>query len=137
MKQVLGKIFGRYLPLALAFVSVPLLLWITWVQTLGFELVGVVDFLMVFLVSIFLGIITIRFARRKQHGRLKDLKGMLIGDTVCLILCLILCYMAGNVAFYYLALFGTGFCLGNLWYYFFWEWSEKKAAAAAEAEAAK
>jgi len=128
MKQVLTKIFGRYLVLIIAVLGLPIIFWITWVQSVGFTYVELFDFLMVLIISVFLGIIVVRYVRNKQHGRLKDLKNMMISDSICFILCVIIAYMAYMIAYYYMGLFGMSFCMGNIWYYLYWEWSEKKQA---------
>lgn len=135
MKAVLGKIFGHYLVWAIGIIGFPLLFWITWVQSVGFQYVDLSNFVFVFAITCFFGVIAVRYVRRSQHAKMKDIKHMLISDVVCFILCVIISYTAYNVAYYYLGLGGMGFCLGNIWYYLFWLRDEQKKEAESEAKA--
>lgn len=132
MKEFIKKLFSVYLVWTIGIIGFPLLFWITWVQSVGFVYVELTTFIMLFGITCFLGVISVRYARNKQHARLKDLKSMIVGDSVCYILCVIISYTAYMVAYYYMGLCGMGFCLGNIWYYLYWVMDEKKAAETAE-----
>ena len=128
MKGFLKKLFGEYLVWAIGIIGFPVLLWITWVQSVGFVYVELTTFIMLFAITCFLGVIAVRYSRKTQHARLKDLKTMIIGDSVCFILCVIITYTAYMVAYFYMGLCGMGFCLGNIWYYLYWVRSDAKAS---------
>ena len=128
MKAFLSKFFGVYLVWAIGIIGFPVLLWITWVQSVGFVYIELTTFIMLFAVTCFLGVIAVRHTRISAHARIRDLKTMIIGDSVCFILCIFISYMAYMVAYYYMGLCGMGFCLGNIWYYLYWLKSEEKAA---------
>ena len=132
MKEFLNKLFGRYLIFAIGILGFPALMWITWVQSVGFVYVDLSTFIMLFAGTCFLGVIAVRYARINQHARLKDMKHMIIGDAVCFILCLIISYFAYMVAYYYMGLCGMGFCLGNIWYYLHWVRTDAKPKPAVE-----
>ena len=137
MKAALGKFFGYYLIWAIGVIGFPVLFWITWVQSVGFVYVELFNFVMLFGITCFLGVIAVRYVRIRQNGRLKDLKNMIISDGICFILCVIISYTAYMVAYFYLGLAGMGFCLGNIWYYLYWLMDEKKQAAKKETEKVK
>ena len=135
MKAFLGKLFGVYLVWAIGILGFPALFWITWVQSVGFIYVELTTFIMLFAVTCFLGVIAVRHTRLRQHARLRDLKTMIIGDSICFILCIFISYFAYMVAYYYMGLCGMGFCLGNIWYDLFWLRNEAKASGEPKADA--
>ena len=142
MKKKINEFFDKYITWAFAILGIPLTFYGAWFQTEGFTLpeAPFFDCLIAMLFGGILGAalmsylltVTKKDVVGKKKLIRKELGGLIRGNFICFILCLILVYFAQTVLFFKIGLGAMTFLYVTAWYYKIWELVENAKKKKAE-----
>ena len=129
MKLFFKKLFKYWIPTAVAFAGIPLVLYGIWFQTLGFTLPELNGYYLGFslVAGGGAGVILARYLDNQyinpnlgKRAARQGISSMLIGTTCCFFICIVVLYLCTTMLTFYIGVAGSLFgCCALLYHFIF------------------